>query len=58
MMASGTWLLSGILLKRILSNGVLMAKAAGKSWFTILFSLPFIGIGIGFLALSIIPTLF
>jgi hypothetical protein len=35
-----------------------MAKPARKNWAILLFSLPFAGIGIGFLVLSIIPTLY
>jgi len=35
-----------------------MAKPAGKNWAILLFSLPFAGIGIGFLVLSIIPTIY
>jgi hypothetical protein len=33
-------------------------NATGKSWFVILFALPFAAIGVGFLVLSVIPTLF
>ena len=35
-----------------------MAKSTRKNWAILLFSLPFAGIGIGFLVLSIIPTLY
>ena len=33
-------------------------KESGRSWFLVLFALPFAGVGIGFLVMSVIPTLY